>query len=84
MMDAIMEGLAHKPKAPKKVKDMRKHGFSHTVIHHNTDGSHQVEHHPMSHLHGASQHGVPDMESLHDHLEEMLGGKPSKEEMENE
>ena len=81
-MNPVMEGLAYKPKAPKKVKDMRKHGYERTVIHHNHDGSHQIEHHPMHPAHEMTKHSAPDMEALHDHLEEMLGGKPTQQEME--
>jgi hypothetical protein len=79
-----MEGLAHKPKMPKGVKDMRKHGVAHTMIEHHHDGSHKITHQHIKPGVEATTHGAPDLESLHDHLEEMLGGKPSKEEMEAE
>ncbi len=81
METAILDGLAHQPKAPKKVKDTRKHGIARTVIEHNHDGSHQIEHHHIDMRREPSKHGAMDMESLHDHLEEMLGCKPSAEEM---
>lgn len=77
----VMQGLAHKPKPPKKVKDLRKHGIARTVIEHNHDGSHQIEHHHVDPRREPAKHGAPDMEGLHDHLEEMLGGKPTAAEM---
>ena len=81
MIDAL-EGLVHKPKPPKKMKDMRKHGFSHTVIEHHTDGkSHTVKHHPIVGPEPMS-YGAADLEEVHDGLERHLHGEPSKEEME--
>lgn len=80
-MEAVLEGLAHKLKPPKKVPDKRKHGIARTVIEHNHDGTHQVEHHHIDARREPSKHGVEHLEALHDHLEEMLGGKPSKEEL---
>lgn len=76
-----MDGLAHKPKPPKKVKDMRKHGIARTVIEHNHDGSHQIEHHHIDMRREPAKHGAMDLEALHDHMEEMLGGKPTAAEM---
>jgi len=80
-MEAILEGLSHKPKMPKGMKDMRKHGVAETHIKHNHDGSHSITHHHMKHGVQATDHGAPDLESLHDHLEEILGGKPTAEEL---
>lgn len=77
----VMEGLAHKPKPPKKVKDTRKHGIARTIIEHNHDGSHQIEHHHIDSRREPSKHGAEHMEALQDHLQEMLMGKPTKEEM---
>ena len=79
-----MEGLAQKPKMPRGMKDMRKHGVSETHIEHHHDGTHKITHHHIKSGVEATTHGAPDLEALHDHLEEMLGGKPSKEEMEEE
>ena len=80
-LSPVLDGLAHKPKPPKKVPDKRKHGIARTIIEHNHDGSHQVEHHHIDARRESSKHGIADMEALHDHLEEMLGGRPSKEEL---
>ena len=80
----MVDGLAYKPKPPKKVKDSRKHGIARTIIEHNHDGSHQIEHHHVDARREPSSHGAPDLEALHDHLEEILGGKPTKQEMEAE
>ena len=77
---AAYAGLAHKPKPPKKVKDHRKHGISHTHIEHNHDGSHQITHHYIHPQAEPSKHSAGDLEELHDHMEEMLGGKMTKEE----
>ena len=80
----ILEGLSHKPKMPKGIKDQRKHGVAQTIIEHHHDGSHKITHHHIKPGVEVTTHGAPDLEALHDHLEEMLGGKPSKEEMEQE
>jgi len=77
----MMDGLSHKPKMPKGMKDERKHGISHTHIEHHHDGSHQVTHHHMKPGVEPTKHGMGDLEALHDHLEEMLGGKPTEQEM---
>jgi hypothetical protein len=82
MENAVMDGLSHKPKMPKGMKDMRKHGVAHTMIEHHHDGSHQVTHHHIKPGVEATKHGAADLEGLHDHLEEMLGGKPTEQEME--
>lgn len=79
--EAAMAGLAHKPKPPKKVPDTRKHGISRTVIEHNHDGSHQISHDHIDPRRESMKHAAPDLESLHDKLEEILGGKPTKEEL---
>ena len=81
-MDTALAGLSHKPKMPKGMKDERKHGIAHTMIEHHHDGSHQITHHHMKQGVEPTKHGAPDLESLHDHMEEMLGGKPTPEEME--
>jgi precorrin-2 methylase len=81
-LNPVMDGLASKVKPPKKVKDMRKHGIARTIIEHNHDGSHQIEHHHIDMRREPSKHGAEHLEALHDHLEELLGGKPSKEELE--
>jgi hypothetical protein len=85
MDNPIMEGLAHRPKAASmpKMKDMRKHGIAETHIQHAHDGSHHITHHPINHGEPV-MHGAPDLDGLHDHLEEMLHGKPTKEEMAEE
>ena len=82
METAILDGLAHKPKMPKGIKDTRKHGMAETRIEHHHDGSHKITHHPVKPGVESTTHGAPDLEALHDHLEEILGGKPTKEEME--
>jgi hypothetical protein len=81
MMETAMMGLSHKPKMPKGMKDERKHGIARTTIEHHHDGSHQITHDHMKPGVEPTKHGAPDLEGLHDHLEEMLGGKPSAEEM---
>jgi len=78
------EGLAYKSKMPRGMKDARKHGIRTTMIEHHHDGSHKITHHYIKHDVQPTEHGATDMESLHDHLEEMLGGKPSPKEMEEE
>ena len=83
-MHDLAEALSHKPKMPKGMKDMRKHGIHETYIKHHHDGTHQITHHHMNPDVQPTTHGAEHLEALHDHLEEMLGGKPSKEEMENE
>lgn len=80
-MEAILEGLSHKPKMPRGMKDMRKHGISHTHIEHHHDGTHKITHHYIKHNVGPTEHGAEHMEALHDLLEENLGGKPTAEEM---
>lgn len=77
----IESALGHKPKMPKGMKDERKHGIAHTHIEHHHDGSHKITHHYIKPGVGPTEHGAQDLESLHDHLEEMLGGKPSAEEL---
>ena len=81
MTDMPMMGLAHKPKPPKKVKDTRKHGIDemHIKMHH--DGTHQITHHHIDKRREPAVHGTGNLEELHDHIEQMLGGKPSKEEL---
>jgi len=81
METAMMDGLSHKPKMPKGMKDARKHGVAHTMIEHHHDGSHKITHHHVKPGVEATTHGAPDMEALHDHLEEILGGKPTEQEM---
>lgn len=81
MMDAVMEGLSHKPKMPRGQKDMRKHGMAHTKIEHLHDGSHKMTFHSKKPGMEPVTHSAPDMEAMHDKLEEMLGGKPSEGEM---
>jgi hypothetical protein len=78
---AAIEGLAHKPKMPRGMKDQRKHGIHRSEIEHLHDGTHEITHHYIKHGVGPTKHSVPNMEALHDHLEEMLGGKPSAEEL---
>lgn len=80
-MDTAMMGLSHKPKMPKGMKDMRSHGIARTMIEHHHDGSHQITHEHMKPGTMPTKHGAPDLEGLHDHMEEMLGGKPTVEEM---
>lgn len=80
-MDSAMMGLSQKPKMPKGMKDSRKHGISDIHIQNNHDGSHQITHMHMKPGVEPTKHGVPNREALHDHLEEMLGGKPTAEEM---
>jgi len=77
----MMDGLSHKPKMPKGMKDERKHGVGHTHIEHNHDGSHKVTLHHMKHGVEPTTHGAANMEELHDLLEEHLGGKPTEQEM---
>jgi len=84
MDEMVMEGLAHKPKPRPKVKDMRKHGVAMTHIEHHHDGTHKITHHYIHPHLEPTHHGAEDMEALHDHMEEMLGGKPTKQEMEEE
>src|SRR5579884_4241086 len=80
-MDTVLEGLAHKLKMPRGMKDSRKHGIARTHIEHHHDGSHKITHHYVKPGVGPTEHGAEHMEALHDHLEEMLGGKPSEEEL---
>lgn len=80
-MEPMLEGLALKPKMPRGMKDMRKHGIAETHIKHNHDGTHHITHHHIKHGVQATTHGAEHLEALHDHMEEMLGGKPSAEEM---
>jgi hypothetical protein len=80
-MEAMIEGLSARPKMPRGMKDERKHGIAHTTIKHNHDGSHSITHHHMKQGVQSTDHGAPDLESLQDHLQEMLGGKPSAEEL---
>jgi hypothetical protein len=80
-MHDVVEALSHKPKMPRGMKDMRKHGIAETHILHHHDGTHQITHHHMKHDVAPTTHGAEHMEALHDHLEEMLGGKPTAEEM---
>jgi hypothetical protein len=84
MHEAAMTALSHKPKMPKGMKDERKHGIAETRIEHNHDGSHQITHHHMKPGMEPTKHGAPDLEGLQDHLQEMLHGKPSPEELEAE
>jgi hypothetical protein len=84
MESAILEGLSAKPKMPKGVKDTRKHGIAETRIEHHHDGTHKITHHHVKPGVEATTHGASDLEGLQDHLQEMLGGKPSKEEMGHE
>ena len=79
--DMAMMGLAHKPKMPRGMKDERKHGIHSTHIEHHHDGTHKITHHYIKPGVGPTEHGAGDMAELHDHLEEMLRGKPSEEEM---
>jgi hypothetical protein len=83
-MEAMLEGLSHRPKMPRGMKDARKHGVAETRIEHLHDGTHKMTHHYMKPGVEATTHSAPDLESMHDHLQEMLGGKPSPEEMEKE
>lgn len=81
MMDTAMMGLSQKPKMPKGMKDARKHGISDIHIQNNHDGSHQITHTHMKPGVAPTKHSAPNLEGLHDHLEEMLGGKPTAAEM---
>jgi hypothetical protein len=80
-MEAVLEGLSHKPKPPKKVKDMRHHGIAETRIRHNHDGSHHITHEYIHPAHEPTTHGAQDLADVHDHLEEHLHGKPTPEEL---
>ena len=80
-MEAMLEGLSHKPKMPRGMKDMRKHGAHRTEIEHLHDGTHKATFHHMKPGVESTTHSAESMEALHDLLEEKLGGKPSKEEM---
>lgn len=82
MMESAMMGLSQKPKMPKGMKDARaSHGIARTMIEHHHDGTHQITHEHMKQGVMPTKHGAHDMEALHDHMEEMLGGKPSEAEM---
>lgn len=81
MNNAVMDGLSYKPKMPKGIKDQRKHGVAETRIEHHHDGSHKIMHQHVKPGTESTTHGAADLEALHDHLEEILGGNPSKEEM---
>lgn len=78
---SVMGGLGAKPKPPKKVPDKRKHGIARTIVDHNHDGSHSMEFQHIDPRRESSKQSAPDLESLKDHLQEMLGGKPKPEEM---
>jgi hypothetical protein len=81
-MDNYVEAaLSHKPKMPKGVKDERKHGIAHTHIEHHHDGSHAITHHYVKPGIEPTKHGAPDLEGLHDHLEQHMNGLPTEEEM---
>jgi hypothetical protein len=81
MDNAVMDGLSYKPKMPKGIKDQRKHGVAQTMIEHHHDGSHKITHRHAKPGVEATTHGAPDLEALHNHLEEILGGKPTAGEM---
>lgn len=81
-LNPVMEGLAHKPKPPKKVQDLRKHGIAEIHIKNNHDGTHHITHHHVDGRRESSTHSAQNLEELHDHLEHHLGGEPTKEEME--
>lgn len=81
-MDSAMAGLSQKPKMPKGMKDARaSHGIARTMIEHHHDGTHQITHEHMKPGVMPTKHGAANMEALHDHMEEMLGGKPTDAEM---
>lgn len=79
-MDAI-EGLAYKPKMPRGMKDMRKHGVKRTIMDHLHDGTHKIAHEYIKPGVAETTHSASDLEGLQDHLQEMLGGKPTAQEM---
>lgn len=76
----VITALGTKPRMPKKMKDERKHGISHMVIDHVHDGSHHITHNYIEPME-STRHTAGNLEELHDHLEEHLGGKPTKAEM---
>ena len=80
-MDNMTEmALGSKPKAPKKIKDERKHGVARTVVHHHHDGTHHIEVHPVGG--GEPAHlGASNVDELHDHFENSLNGPPSEDEL---
>jgi hypothetical protein len=80
-MHDVVEALSHKPKMPRGMKDMRKHGVSETHVKHNHDGSHHVTFHHLKPGVESTTHSAEHMEALHDLMEERLGGKPTAEEM---
>lgn len=81
MDTAVIEGLSAKPKMPRGQKDMRKHKIGNTMIEHLHDGSHKMTFHNLKPGVEATTHSAPNMEAMHDKLEEMLGGKPTEKEM---
>ena len=57
-------------KSPKK-ESTPKHGIKHTHIEHHNDGSHTIRH--TMHTGPETSHTAPDLDALHDHLEEHMG-----------
>lgn len=51
----------------------RKHPYSHTHVEHHKDGSMTVHHQHESDTSQDMKHAVPDLDSLHDSMEEHLG-----------
>jgi len=80
-MEAMLEGLSNKPKMPRGMKDMRKHGVQQTVIDHAHDGTYKITHNHMKPGVAPTTHGAPDLEALKEHLQQILGGKPNKEQL---
>lgn len=61
---------------------MKKHSYSHTHIEHHKDGSHTVHHQHESDMKKDVKHAVPDLDGMHDSMEEHLGQPNQGEDME--
>lgn len=56
-----------------KMKHEKKHSYSHTTIHHHTDGSHTMKHHHESDPTQDMSSAKPDLAGVQSQLESVLG-----------
>lgn len=59
----------------------RKHSYSHSHIEHHKDGSMTVHHQHESDASKDVKHAVPDIDALHDSIEQHLGEPNADEQM---
>ena len=52
---------------------MKKHSYSHTQVEHHKDGSHTLEHVHESDPKKTIRRAMPDLDAVHDSMEENLG-----------